>query len=355
MLFLAFGLIFDRSGIFHNLGVTFQAWARFSEESTAAATRVLSAGTNLTVSVAHVAVAAAETTLSLGENIWTGVDVTNIEGERRIGRVASYDRERLQLWLVAGAGDLVPPDLTAKLVSATGELSEDLPSLERSGRVFNYSGHLTLWQFKGRKLRLGYFAISVAITESKFEVMWANIVWDALELSMRRQSARILRAVEEALDELKPIDPVDMELTQAALMIDELPLAPFRQMPGIVRAGYKLWALGSWLHAHGGSLVAIPTSLFLVWLMCCGLDWAFPDSMADEGLGEDGDDVSYSGYGVTETEYMLLSPRSETEVLSLTASSVSHSPGSNSQSSSRSWNVVSRRRSATPDRRTNEQ
>lgn len=189
MLLLAFGLIFDRSGIFHNLGVTFQAWARFSEESTAAATRVLSAGTNLTVSVAHVAVAAAETTLSLGENIWTGVDVTNIEGERRIGRVASYDRERLQLWLVAGAGDLVPPDLAAKLVSATGELSEDLPSLERSGRVFNYSGHLTFWQFKGRKLRLGYFAISVAITESKFEVMWANIVWDALELSMRRQSA----------------------------------------------------------------------------------------------------------------------------------------------------------------------
>ena len=137
--------------------------------------------------------------------------------------------------------------------------------------------------------------------------------------------------------ELKPIDPVDMELTR------------------IVRAGYKLWALGSRLHAHGGSLVAIPTSLFLVWLMCCGLDWAFPDSMADEGLGEDGDDVSYSGYGVTETEYMLLSPRSEAEVLSLAASSVSHSPGSNSQSSSHSWNVVSRRRSATPDRRTNEQ
>ena len=227
--------------------------------------------------------------------------------------------------------------------------------MERSGRVFNYSGHLTFWQFKGRKLRLGYFAISVAITESKFEVMWANIVWDALELSMRRQSARILRAVEEALDELKPIDPVDVELTQATLMIDELPLAPFRQVPRIVRAGYKLWALGSWLHAHGGSLAAIPTSLFLVWLMCCGLDWAFPDSMADEGLGEDGGDVSYSGYGVAETEYMLLSPRSETEVLSLTASSVSHSPGSNSQSSSHSWNVVSRRRSATPDRRTNEQ
>jgi len=65
------------------------------------------------------------------------------------------------------------------LVAATGELSEDLPSLERSGRVFNYSGHLTLWQFKGRKLRSGYFAISVAITGSKFEVMWANIVWDS--------------------------------------------------------------------------------------------------------------------------------------------------------------------------------
>ena len=126
------------------------------------------------------------------EELWRGVDLQNITGERRAVRAAAATNAAAVDWLADGAGDAIPAELRMKIAIAATNLSTSIPFVHQAGEIFDVTGSLVQWQLKGKQLRSGYQGFVVVTTIMTFSPRWANPAWEVLEFPWNKQQAAIL-------------------------------------------------------------------------------------------------------------------------------------------------------------------
>ena len=73
-----------------------------------------------------------QSSLTLSEELWRGIDLRRVNVTRTIGRVAAPDADLLSEWIKDGVNGLVPEDFTVCMATAVCNLFRSRPIAERS-------------------------------------------------------------------------------------------------------------------------------------------------------------------------------------------------------------------------------
>ena len=238
---LGVAMLCDRSGLFASLGATAASVAALSQDTAAVAARLAEAGSNVTVHVVFKVVRMLDKSITMGEELWSGVDLTEALATRKVVRAAAADAGVLMLWVGEGAGGVLPRDLRDDGAAAVANISVFLPVVHQAGESFDLRGVLTLWEVKGKVLPSGYRAIVVIATKVVFTPRWSNFFWEGT-FDCARESYTILANARILKDQLSPIDPALLELSDAALENGSLPKLRQPLPPFVLRLLRHLFA-----------------------------------------------------------------------------------------------------------------
>ena len=112
----------------------------------------------------------------------------------------------------------------APILAFVRAFNMSVPVQQGSGQVFHAEGRYFSWRCEMRALPSGYFGLVVAVTRITFEPKWSNPLWDLLEVVAYSEAGRILAAVGSVEQRMEALEPTDLEVSDATIKADNLPV-----------------------------------------------------------------------------------------------------------------------------------
>ena len=167
-----------------------------------AAVLVMDTGAGFTASATTAVIAITSSSLSAIENAWRGVDLSDVVIVKTFGRVVADNGQVLEHWVNSNAGiATTQSDLPAaiELWSAlVASVELQLPYV--SARVDRFEANSRYWRAEGSAsmLHSGHTALEFCFTHVSFRPIWANPLWQSLDLNISVEHAQIMLAVGKA-------------------------------------------------------------------------------------------------------------------------------------------------------------
>ena len=175
------------------------AAAQVGESAGRAASLVLDRGADFTAGATTAVLTISSTTSSAAEAAWHGIDLADMSCAKTAGRVLADDGLLLADWFNSSAGRVTTKaaqqealDLWIAQVSSVG-LS--MPVLESFTEFLQPDG--SYWKAEGRTrlLTSGLVACEFLFVKVSFRPVWANPLWDALNLNLSTEVTQISSSV----------------------------------------------------------------------------------------------------------------------------------------------------------------
>ena len=137
---------------------------------------------------------------------WHGIDLRHLSGQRSVGRVILEDGSFLNEWLFSAAGEATTRCHDTEILhfwAVSGNVTGiSMPAAQAATEFLNVTG--AYWSASGRSslTASGYIVFEFAFINVTFTPVWANVIWEVLELSIEGEREQILASVLQFVETL---------------------------------------------------------------------------------------------------------------------------------------------------------
>ena len=234
---------------------------------------------NVTGAIAHAATdvitSATSNGLNTAENIWRGIDVSDLEIHRCAGILTLDDEHVLADWLNSSAAITLIPclddTLRAQMVASASSVSLALTSIQTAEESLELVTSFNVSKVWAQLLPNGRIQLHYEQVALTYEVCWANPLWTQWNLELGSEQEQILRLLRRAILDL----PSSMPAASQRLDIEVKFAWP------VIRSCFRMWLRSSFWHCSQGLAVLMEVTskgmgavnlnpLWLLLLQCFG-------------------------------------------------------------------------------------
>jgi len=184
------------------------AAASVSEAASAAVTQALNA-------TSHVGASASDIIIQIANNGL--IDLVNVSANRCSGLLHAEDEQALAMWLQSPeAATLLPcveSNLSEILVAAGASVTASVPIARATNEELNLTGRFMSLQVAGSWAPSGFVQVQFDQIVVRFETLWANPLWSAMQWHVESEREQILRLLRLTLMDLpKPVTPTPAQV-----------------------------------------------------------------------------------------------------------------------------------------------
>ena len=140
---------------------------------------------NVTGAIAHAATdvitSATSNGLNSTENIWRGIDISQLVAHRCAGIMTMDDEHVLANWLNSSASSVLVPcmneELKSQMLAAAASVSLSLTSLQTSSEILELTTSFNLTKVWAQLLPSGRLQLHYDQVMLQYDVCWANPLW----------------------------------------------------------------------------------------------------------------------------------------------------------------------------------
>eukprot|EP00435_Cladocopium_sp_Y103_P042260 s2492_g11.t1 len=280
--FLVMTVVGSSNGLLWQFARLLGVAAELGESSTIVAAHALNFTTTVAASATDILVSATTNGLSTADNLWRGVDITNVISDRCRGQLLLQDAAVLQHWLATPDARILVPclddSLEGVLQAAVNTVANSMPGTQTQTEHLDLGGRFGLVQVAVSKLDHGHLRLEFESVNMTFQVAWSNPVWSHLNWDVETERTQVLFALKQLLLDLPSTSP------STNLPVVKLEFKPHLalEVRALLQAGWRLGAYGltafssamadsyGWVGAFVGSFVAA----LLCTLWVCQCFWA---------------------------------------------------------------------------------
>eukprot|EP00438_Fugacium_kawagutii_P019967 Skav222677 [mRNA] locus=scaffold1471:6935:8029:- [translate_table: standard] len=185
--------------------------ATLGETTSTAAGQAINVTGALASAASEVITSATSNGLNTAENVWRGIDVSQLEADRCAGILTVDGPEALEQWLNTSAASLVipclTPDLKAQLLAATASIALTLPSIQSATESLELLSEFNATKVWAHLTPDGRTQVHYELVHLRFLVYWANPLWTNLDLDLASERDQILRLLRLAVISLPSPTP----------------------------------------------------------------------------------------------------------------------------------------------------
>ena len=239
------------------------AAADLSQAAGNSASAFINASTSVVASASEVVSIAAVNSLSIGANVWNGVDVVNVSAQRCRGQLTVDSALVLEVWLNSTEAALLLPcvkkAVAKTLVASAGSVSTVLPSLSTDVEDLMMQGDYGALRVATTMGMAGQLDVYFELTNVSFGVQWANPLWEHLGYPAESRRDQILQELRSAVAAL----PSKVTTWEISLFDPQVPLLSL--IYGRLQRLGRLW----WLVVQlmGESVWRCGWRVLVVWLL----------------------------------------------------------------------------------------
>lgn len=232
---------------------------------------------NVTGAIAHAATdvisSATSNGLNSAENIWRGIDISQLRVHRCAGIMTMDDEHVLATWLNTSASAVLIPcmndELRMQMLAAASSISLSLTSLQTSSETLELTNSFNLTKVWAQLLPSGRLQLHYDQVMLFYDVCWANPLWTHWDIELGSEQEQILRLLRRAI--------LDLPASTTAIGSSSLELEVKFAWP-MLRSRCKVWLRSFWWslsqHLHHGLVatfqgvwaVNVASSWLLGWL-----------------------------------------------------------------------------------------
>eukprot|EP00434_Breviolum_minutum_P026310 symbB.v1.2.023253.t2/scaffold2112.1/size106475/3 len=165
---------------------------------------------NVTGAIAHAATdvitSATSNGLNSAENIWRGIDISQLVAHRCAGIMTMDDEHVLANWLNSSASSVLVPcmneELKSQMLAAAASVSLSLTSLQTSSEILELTTSFNLTKVWAQLLPSGRLQLHYDQVMLQYDVCWANPLWTHWEIELGSEQEQILRLLRRAILDL---------------------------------------------------------------------------------------------------------------------------------------------------------
>ncbi len=237
---------------------------------------------NVTGAIAHAATdvisSATSNGLNSAENIWRGIDISQLTSQRCAGILTVDDEHVLATWLNSSAARVLVPcmndELREQMLAAASSVSLALTSLQTSTETLELAMAFNLTKVWVQLLPSGRLQVHYDQVMLSYGVCWANPLWTHWQIELGSEQEQILRLLRRAILGLPASSSVagssslELEVKFAWPMLRSRCRVWLRriwwQTAQLIRSGFVV----TWT---GMGAVNVASSWFLGWVTLFGL------------------------------------------------------------------------------------
>lgn len=186
-------------------------FATLGEATSTAAGQAINVTGALANAASEVITSATSNGLNTAENVWRGVDVSQLEADRCAGILTVDGPEALGQWLNSSTAQVVIPCLTPslqeQLLAATASVSLALPSIQSAVEALDLLSEFNATKVWAHLNADGRTQVHYEMVHLRFSVYWANPLWTNLDLDLASERDQILRLLRLAVISLPSPTP----------------------------------------------------------------------------------------------------------------------------------------------------
>lgn len=185
--------------------------ASLGETTSTAAGQAINVTGALASAATDVITSATSNGLNTAENVWRGVDVSQLEADRCAGILTIDGPEALEQWLNTTAAPIVipclTPDLQEQLLAAASSVTLALPSIQSAVESLELLAEFNATKVWAHLIADGRTQVHYELVHLRFVVYWANPLWANLDLDLASEREQILRLLRLAVISLPSPTP----------------------------------------------------------------------------------------------------------------------------------------------------
>lgn len=151
--------------------------------------------------------------LNSAENIWRGVDISDLSVTRCAGIMTLDDEHVLAVWLNSTAAHTLVPcltdDLRDQMMAAASSVSLSLTSLQTSTEALEFENSFNTTKVWAQPLPNGRLQLHYEQIGLTYAVEWANPLWSHWALDIGSEQEQILRLLRRAIVDLPSATPAN--------------------------------------------------------------------------------------------------------------------------------------------------
>jgi hypothetical protein len=175
--------------------------AAVTEASSGAVSVVLHQGTDLVTSASQAFQSVTASSLNTASVAWRGVDLVQLSGQRRTGRVLVEDASVLQAWLSSQTGRDVLGIYGQDVLQSWGQLAfsvqPNMPAAEVRHEELLLSGSYSAYSASAVLAWSGHVWFQFAVVNASFQPVWSNPFWELLECQLDSERDQIMLLVRD--------------------------------------------------------------------------------------------------------------------------------------------------------------
>ena len=187
-------LLSGEAGPIHQTSRVIGAVADISDATAAAAISAINASNAMATAATTWVAAAASNGLTAGDNLWRGVDLTNIEASRCGDAIVADSVEVLHKWLDSDLARAHFPclsePLSQRILAAALTLQDALPYTQSMAEDFLLTRSFTSLKVSAQQLEHHRIRVAFQATTLHYQVRWANPMWDGVGWSVELERTR---------------------------------------------------------------------------------------------------------------------------------------------------------------------
>ena len=232
---------------------------------------MLSATSEVALTLSNFAISAAENSMALSTTAWRGIDVLQVKGMRCDGSFAVDSPEVALTWLLSPPARRISPCLEWQLidfvVAGAKSVSRGLPVLDTSAQDLNVDGLYGHFHVRASLAATGHILVHYSAVNISFVARWSNPVWETLNFSVTQEKDQVLSQL-EGIQAMLPVHLVNWNAEEEVAYHAPSSMRWFaacqrwwRSWCMLSMQTFQLLGLASW---HGWGAIFIVVQSFLV-------------------------------------------------------------------------------------------
>jgi hypothetical protein len=200
--------------------------AEVTSQASRATSNIIGAGADLIETSEKAVVALSSSSLNLLDEVWQGVDLTDVTFAHSHGRVAVASAAHFATWMRESATEDIYSLSTAEqevLQHVVNSLDLALPHIENGITLFKYESSYVDFRAEGKVLSSGYLTFKWLWRRIQFAPRWSNPLWEAISVDMSKAKPFIKKRLDEVLETMPQPEVWWIVIESTSLATADLP------------------------------------------------------------------------------------------------------------------------------------
>jgi hypothetical protein len=200
--------------------------AEVTSQASRATSNIIGAGADLIETSEKAVVALSSSSLNLLDEVWQGVDLTDVTFAHSHGRVAVASAAHFATWMRESATEDIYSLSTAEqevLQHVVNSLDLALPHIENGITLFKYESSYVDFRAEGKVLSSGYLTLKWLWRRIQFATRWSNPLWEAISVDMSKAKPFIKKRLDEVLETMPQPEVWWIVIDSTSLATADLP------------------------------------------------------------------------------------------------------------------------------------